>query len=191
MTGKSFSKQNKVFALAALGYIAFLYGTLGVTPYFFRWFRATAGKSGYSWSITLLLMGCGLMVLILSRRSLLPLSPLRLLGLAGVLGGYGLIFWLVRIPAVRLHTMQYGLFTWLVTRSLHGRLPLGWVYGWALLLVMAVAVGDESIQWFLPNRHGLLKDVLLDWFSAVLAQCALFLILDYCPPDRVPSVETA
>ncbi|MCH7478457.1 MAG: VanZ family protein, partial [SAR324 cluster bacterium] len=69
-----------------------------------------------------------------------------------------------------------GLLAWLVTGSLRGRFSPRRLPGAAWALVMVVAIGDEAIQWALPNRHGLLLDVSLDGGSAALALAAMGLL---------------
>ncbi len=176
------SSKNGRYALAALSYLAVLYGTLGLTPPFFRWLSATLGGAGYSLAITLFLLAMAGLALWNARGRLTGLGPPGAAGLALVAIGYGLIFLWVPAPATRLHTLQYGALSWLVTGALRGRGPVGgpaWrLHAGTLVLVCAAAVGDETIQWFLPNRFGLPADVALDWLSAALAQAAIFLLRD-------------
>ncbi len=181
------SRRNTVFALAAVAYLALLYGTLGVTPRFFGWFLSLAGGYWYSLFITLFLIACGLSALAAARRLLFPLGILRAVGLTAIALGYAAIIVVAETPAVRLHALQYGLLAWLVTESLRGAVPVARVFAYSVLLTMAAGVGDETIQWLLPNRHGLLWDVVLDWVSAGLALGAIYLVRDYRPPESKPA----
>ena len=168
--------RNDHFALAALAYVVVLYATLGATPAFFRWYAGLVGSAAYSRSITGLILLCGSAALLCSGRRLRGLSLLRGAGLLAVGGGYLLLLAVAETPAVRLHTLQYGLLAWLVVGLLRGRLSPSLLPGAAWALVMIVAIGDEAIQWVLPNRHGLLRDVSLDGGSAGLALAAMGLL---------------
>ena len=168
--------RNVRFALAALAYVVALYGTLGATPAFFRWFADLVGASAYSRSITGFILLCGGAVLFCSRERLRGLSLLGRGGLLAVAAGYLPLLAVAETPAVRLHTVQYGLLAWLVAESLKGRFLPSRLAGVAFVLVMVVAIGDEAIQWTLPNRHGLLRDVVLDGCSAGLALAAIGLL---------------
>lgn len=185
--------QNRKFAAASLCYLLLLYGTLGVTPRFFKWFRAGSGASAYSWSITIFIICCGIILFYLARKRLLPLTFGPGVILLLVLAGYGLIFHLVKVPAKRLHTIQYGLLSWLVTESRRDGGSAALLHGVSILLVVAAAVGDETIQWLLPNRNGAWGDVLLDLFSAALAQGAIFAVKDWKAggPHRLQATEPA
>ena len=168
--------RNDRFALAALAYVVALYGTLGATPAFFRWYADLVGATAYSRSITGLILFCGGAALLCCRQRLRGLSLLRGAGLLAAGAGYLLLLAVAETPAVRLHTLQYGLLAWLVAGSLRGRFSPSRLPGAAWALVMVVAIGDEGIQWALPNRHGLLRDVSLDGGSAGLALAAMGLL---------------
>ena len=77
---------------------------------------------------------------------------------------------------------MYGVLALLVTESLRGALAFPRLHLYTLLLVMAAAVVDESIQALLPNRTGALVEVLQNWGSAALAQCAVILLKDSRAP---------
>lgn len=87
---------------------------------------------------------------------------------------FALIQFLVRKGA---HVAVYATLSLLWFRA--GRGPRsGWRSSWALLAIlvsMAVALGDELHQTFVPSRTGTPYDVLLDSFAALLAQVALAL----------------
>ena len=168
--------RNDRFALAALAYVVALYATLGATPALFRWYAGLVGATAYSRSITGSILLCGGAVLLCSRGRLRGLSLLGRGGLLAVAAGYLPLLVVAETPAVRLHTVQYGFLAWLVAESLKGRFSPSRMPGVAFVLVMVVAIGDEAIQWALPNRHGLLRDVVLDGCSAGLALAAMGLL---------------
>jgi len=173
------------YAVAAGAYLILLYGTLGVTPYFFRWLLRTVGRDAYSGSITLFLVACACFVLYRWRLHLRQITPIRALGLSMVGLGYGLISYTVVAAANRLHTLQYGLLVWLAMETIRPGRSLPKVYLLSFLFAIAAATVDESLQAWLPNRNGLPSDVLLDGFSVLLAQSAIFLVKD------APGLKTA
>ena len=187
MTWIENNPRQRRFILAVCLYLTILYGTLGITPYFFRWLLKTLGRDAYSISITLFLVGMGAVVLYRWRRDLLQLTPWRAMGFLGVVGGYLGVINMVTAAAKQLHTIQYGLLVWMFMEILRGRTTLPWVYGVAAAATMVAAALDETIQYWLPNRHGHIQDVLLDGLSLMLAQAAIFLVRE----RKALSVTTA
>lgn len=96
---------------------------------------------------------------------------------------YVAALYLLKIPAEKVHLVQYGILAWLVTEALTGRFA-GWRLHLAALLIVVVAgAGDELIQWIRPNRVGDVRDIGLNTVSALLAQGLL------CVIDRVHPVK--
>ncbi|MCZ6472022.1 MAG: VanZ family protein [SAR324 cluster bacterium] len=172
------NRRNRIFALAAVLYLAFLFSTLSVMPLFLRWVFTLTGRTGYSLTISLFMIAVATLVLFIVRRALFPLGLVRALGLLGIGVGYGLLIHWADSPSSRLHALQYGILALLVTESLRGAMSLPKMHLCALLLVMGASLLDEGIQWLLPNRAGLLLEVLLNWGSAALAQGAIILLKD-------------
>ena len=170
--------RRKKFTIAVFVYLSFLYATLGVTPYFFRWLLRTLGRDAYAHSITLFLAGAALLIMFNWRDSLKTLTVPRWVGLVCVGAGYVGILNMVAVAAKQLHTLQYGLLVWLVMETMRGKFPLSRVYAQAALITMAAAALDEGIQAWLPNRHGQMADVLLDGLSILLAQATILLVRD-------------
>lgn len=170
--------RNRVFALAAVAYLALIYGTLGVMPEFFNWLLRLTGRAGFSFTITGFMIAVTVLILILTRRAIFPLDAMRALGLATIGAGYGLLIYWADFPTSRVHALLYGVLALLVTESLRGALAFPRLHLYTLLLVMAAGVVDESIQALLPNRTGALVEVLHNWGSAALAQSAVILLKD-------------
>ncbi len=175
------TRRNRRFALVAVLYLGFLYGTLGLMPVLARWIFSLMGRSGFAYAIDFFIAAIALLVLFLARRRLVPLALPRLLGLAVIGVGYGLIVMWADSPPSRLHALQYGVLAFLVTESLRDSLPLPRVYAYALLFVMTAGLADEGIQMLLPNRSALLSEVLQNWASAGLAQGTMLVLKDYPP----------
>ncbi len=176
------SARNRVFALAAVVYLALIYGTLGIMPEFFNWLLRLTGRAGFSLTITGFMIAVTVLILLLARRAIFPLDSMRALGLAAIGAGYGLLIYWADFPTSRVHALLYGVLALLVTESLRGALAFPRLHLYTLLLVMAAAVVDESIQALLPNRTGALVEVLQNWGSAALAQCAVILLKDSSAP---------
>lgn len=102
------------------------------------------------WGPSLLLMG---LIFFLSSQRDLPGPPSPLLN---------------RIFKKSAHALGYGLlaisYAWaLVGSGLRRAVPL------ALFLTLLYAISDEWHQTFVPNRHGSLTDVIIDFCGAVIA----------------------
>jgi VanZ family protein len=100
------------------------------------------------WGPSLLLMG---LIFFLSSQPDLPGPPSPLLN---------------RIFKKSAHALGYGLlaisYAWALV-GLRRAVPL------ALFLTLLYAISDESHQTFVPNRHGSLTDVIIDFCGAVIA----------------------
>lgn len=72
------------------------------------------------------------------------------------------------------HFAAYGAFAWVAFRALRGdgpASPRNAARAWTLALALAVA--DESLQWFAPGRGGSPWDVLIDGAGAAVVLCVL------------------
>ena len=70
------------------------------------------------------------------------------------------------IPEERVHFLQYGLLGILVFMT--RRSGSWWELGALAGFVVLVGIGDELIQWWLPNRVGDLRDVAMNAGAGVL-----------------------
>ena len=67
--------------------------------------------------------------------------------------------------AERVHFIQYGLLGLLVSRGYKiGTFKILLASG---LFIMSVGLVDEIIQWFLPNRYGDIRDVVMNSLGGV------------------------
>ena len=170
------------FALLAFTYILLLYAGSGSARGLQLWLMAALGE-WYRWVPAL---GCTLfLVFILGRgvKSLRTSTPLTKVFLFALMSCYVAAFYLLNIPAEKVHLVQYGILAWLVTEALAGRFA-GWQLHLAALIIVVIAgVGDELVQWIRPNRVGDVRDIGLNTVSALLAQGVL------CVMERVPSAK--
>ncbi len=169
-TGRGIS-ERRFFTAAAITYTIAMYAGSGWLRQLASLFRQTAG-SHLSHAVTggLIILLCGLLHL---RRP--PALGYRLLPLALLLCGYGLAFWYLRMPEERLHLLQYGLLTFLVAKALPKQAGTVCRNLLVIGLVTLAGIGDELVQAMRPNRVGDLRDVLINFYSALLAQWLLTL----------------
>jgi len=144
-------------------YILTIYSTLGIVRSLTESIRATGNLR----ILTVLLVGLFLFFLIFSRQGKITGKPfiLRLI-LAGCFISLANI--VARMPEERMHLIEYGLLGWLIGWSLEGcRMTVGRVC-LAITLGWSIGLGDEIIQYFLPNRVYDLRDVILNGLSVTL-----------------------
>jgi len=153
---------------AAFAYIALVYATVPVFPAV--WDRLWVHTEGAIRHLGILVI-LGLAVAVLTavrhrvgRRDWVPYAVL-----VAVFAAYGYLLAVFgTYPAERLHLIEYGLLGWMLFRALRLDLSGGRAYVVALVLTVLVGVGDESIQWILPQRFFEVKDVVLNAVSGVL-----------------------
>jgi VanZ family protein len=86
--------------------------------------------------------------------------------------------------AKSLHVGAYAFLT-VLAAFLPVRRPYFWV---AVLTLVAHAVGTEVGQLYVPNRHGSVRDVLLDWLGVAVGLMAVRVSgIGYRPPVTPPA----
>jgi len=162
-----------------LAYIALVYGTLGVFPAI--WDRLTLLTAGSVKHLGTAVAVCTIIWLlgtVMGRVRLQRPTPYVVLGLVGL--AYAcLLTELSRFPAERLHLLEYGLMSYLILRALQLDFDNGRAYAFSLALTTIVGLGDETVQWALPQRYFELKDVGLNAISALLALLLTRFAWDY------------
>ncbi len=93
-----------------------------------------------------------------------------------VMAGYFLGMTLLSIPEERLHFIEYGVLVFLIYRALVLDFKNGQSYFAAFVITSFVGLGDEGIQYLLPNRYYQLKDVCLNSASAALGLALVYVI---------------
>lgn len=96
--------------------------------------------------------------------------------LLSVLAAYlfGLI--IISIPEERLHFVEYGVLAFLVYRALILDVSKRLGYLLAFIITTLIGLGDEGIQYLLPNRYYQFKDVCLNSISAALGLIFVFVV---------------
>ena len=67
---------------------------------------------------------------------------------------------ILEVWAERVHFLQYGLLGLLVSRAY--KISSFKVFLASGLFIMSVGLVDEIIQWYLPNRYGDIRDVVMN-----------------------------
>ena len=93
-----------------------------------------------------------------------------------VMAGYFLGMTLLSIPEERLHFIEYGVLAFLIYRALIPDFKNGLSYFAAFVITSFVGLGDEGIQYLLPNRYYQLKDVCLNSAGAALGLAFIYVI---------------
>ncbi len=159
--------RSKAWAIA-VGYMAFVYSTIPVLPQVWGMLADyTQGSVRYLGIVVVVGVGCGLVVSVWRRaqgqrwRVSVPL--------ACIATAYGyLLYEFTRFPAERLHLIEYGLMGYVLLRALRLDLgPMG-AYSVSFALAVLIGIGDECIQWVLPQRFFEVKDIQLNAVSAIL-----------------------
>lgn len=152
----------------ALAFIALVYSTIPV----FRtiWTRLsehTQGANRHLGIIVVVVVGVAVVARVWRRVGLTQWVPYA--ALVGVFAAYGyVLFTFSQFPAERLHLLEYGLVGVLLFRALALDLPCNRAYLASFCLTVVIGVGDETIQWVLPQRFFELKDIQLNAVSAAL-----------------------
>ncbi|MFQ5588578.1 MAG: VanZ family protein [Nitrospiria bacterium] len=137
-----------------------------------RFFRERLG-SDFSLSINLFILAAGLLtVLWVFRKAakaafwLAVALLILLLALAAQMN----------IPEERIHLLQYGILGYFIARAIRPNLSLMVHLGVATLIGTLIGLGDEMIQWVLPNRFFDWRDVGTN-LTGVAFGAAIFHIL--------------
>ncbi len=157
--------MSKKLLLFTFIYVLIIYATLPVGRYIVNFLYANFGKENLSVLINILLVVSVGTLFYLFRdklKKLLLILPFIVI--------VAIMFISLDRPEERVHFLQYAVLGIMIFKlfspaSSINRLILS---STAVLLVGAI---DETIQWFLPNRVGDLKDVALNFIGGVLGVC--------------------
>ena len=93
-----------------------------------------------------------------------------------VISGYAFGMILLPIPEERLHFIEYGILAFLIYQALILDFKNGKAYLAAFAVTSLIGLGDEGIQYLLPNRYYQFQDVCLNSASAVLGLALVYVI---------------
>lgn len=151
-----------------VGYVAFVYSTIPVLPQVWGMLSEyTQGSVRYLGIAVVVVAGVGFVLAIWRRADGRRLRACLALGLIALAYAY-LLDEFARFPAERMHLVEYGLMGYVLLRALRLDLRPLWAYSASFALAVCIGIGDECIQWVLPQRFFEVKDIELNAVSAML-----------------------
>ena len=172
--------------LVAILYVGFVYSTIPLMPKVWKILSGyTQGAISYIGILSIAFVG-GVVVWKTWRRvGRRTWKPYATLGCIGLIYIYLLKEYTV-FPAERLHLVQYGFMGYVFFNALITDFSKGRAYVASFVITVLVGLGDECIQWVLPQRYFELKDVQLNALSGGLGLLLLRFGLDSgaCKPTK-------
>lgn len=161
-----FATQRLAWIAVAL-YTIFLYSTLTIAFDLYVSVYDQVGRATVSKWMNLGLAGAVTVVMVVTIAKIRP----RASGyLALLLIGLSLVFCVshLPIPAKRFHFFQYAPLTVLVFDALRFRCRDRGIYVCSMAVVTIIGLGDETIQWLLPDRHFGVLDLVINSAAGLL-----------------------
>ena len=154
--------------LVLVGLIGIIYGTLPFGPRIIKSVCSIIGKEMFSLTIFVSAVFGAIVIFAYTLKSAGSLTTgyvARIVLVGGILYYMG---HLITVPAERLHFIEYALLGVAVERVLRRHIQDAGRPFIAMLCAFFIGMGDEAIQWLLPNRHGEIMDVFLNGWGGVL-----------------------
>lgn len=161
-----FATERRAWIAVAL-YTFVLYSTLTVAFDLYVSVYDQVGKATVSQWMNLSLAGTALL---LALFVIVWIRPRPSGYLAMLLIGLTLAFCVsqLTIPAKRFHFFQYAPLTVLIFDSLRFRCKDRGIYVCSMALVTLIGLGDETVQWMLPDRHFGILDLVINSAAGLL-----------------------
>ncbi len=155
--------------MLVLVWTAVIYATLPIARRLSDWLI----DAGYKWVLhkgpILLIAVAFAAAVIYILKKLDDRRAVRIFLLANVGLAYGLFLkFLGKIPIERIHLLEYGLLAMLAKRAADHRMGSALAYIFSAFLVADIGLGDELIQWVLPDRYFDWRDVATNAVSGLL-----------------------
>jgi hypothetical protein len=161
-----FKTERQAWVAVAL-YTVLLYSTLTVAFDLYVSVYDRVGKATVSQWMNLSLAGTGGLLTLIAVIWIRPkASGYLALLLIGLSVAYCVSH--LPVPAKRFHFFQYAPLTVLVFDSLRFRCGDRGIYVCSMALVALVGLGDETIQWMLPDRHFGTLDLVINSTAGLL-----------------------
>ena len=159
--------------MLAVAWTGLIYSTLYIVRPICEFLKQYAGFSFFV-NAGIIFFGISTVLVFVKTKRVCRRATYALLLL--VMAVYSLGMAWLSIPEERLHFVEYGILVFLVYRALILDLK-GWpVYLLAFLTTSLIGLGDEGIQYLLPNRHYQFKDVCLNSVSAALGLAFVYVL---------------
>ena len=117
-----------------------------------------------------------ILLVLVSVRKRYICKPVTWFLLFLVISGYFFGMRLLPIAEERLHFIEYGVLAFLVYRALILDFKNSASYFAAFVITFFLGLGDEGIQYLLPNRYYQFKDVCLNSASAALGLALVYVM---------------
>ncbi|MBN2054387.1 VanZ family protein [bacterium] len=171
--------------ISTILYIVVIYATLGIMPKARTLLTTRFGDGLYA--PLYVLIGAGLILAgWYTLRGVRRNGPASCAVFVVLAGTYLWLMLRLDIVVERVHFLEYGLLSLFFLRLLlfYVRSPI--MYAWCVLLTFLAGLGDETIQWLLPNRVGEYRDILINGQAALLVH----LIVAFAIKPSVVSLRT-
>lgn len=163
-TAGSFKKKKSLW-LIIIVYVTVIYLTLPIMRPVLNFLYKTLGKDVLSLGVNGLLILAILSFLIFIFKNSNQGYGRQALILVILLVG-GVVAMGYERPEERLHFLEYGILGYLVLKATMNSWRLSVLS--SFVLVSIIGIGDETIQRFLPNRVGDIRDVFMNSFGGLL-----------------------
>ena len=152
----------------AILYVGFVYSTIPLMPKVWKVLSVhTQGAISYMGILSIVFFGGAIVWKTWRRVGFTTWKPYATLGCIGLIYIYLLKEYTV-FPAERLHLVEYGFMGYVFFKALIVDFAKGRAYIASFVITVLVGLGDECIQWVLPQRYFELKDVQLNALSGGL-----------------------
>jgi len=160
-------RERRLWLLVAAA-VALIYGTLAVAPTVAAFLRSRALLGG-AFIAGVILIGLAILLLGAGTRPR-PIQVGIVLGLVAVLM---LAPIRIALPEERTHLIEYGVIALIVYEALTERIRNGRTVRARFLIALSITgafgIGDELIQWVLPNRVFDPEDIVVNLAAAAIA----------------------
>jgi hypothetical protein len=161
-----FSNEKTSWFLVGI-YLVFLYSTLTIAFDLYVSVFDRIGRQSMSWWMNAAIITTSILILAIVLTRIRP----TITGwMTMILIGLTLAFCLqnLPVPAKRFHFFQYVPLTVLIFHALRFRIKDPSIHVWTMTLVTLAGLGDETIQWLLPDRHFGILDLVINSTAGLL-----------------------
>ena len=161
--------------LLLVGYVALIYLTLPVAPLASSFLLKFFSRSQLGILMNVFVVLAVIYPFLMFYRLTWQRKVWPLFGFTLILLIYAIILYLTPIAAEKIHLIEYGFLSLLSLRLVREAPSRIARYAFVVLIVAVVGCLDETIQWFLPNRVGEVRDAFLNIVSGLLGLALLWI----------------